>query len=526
MTDSNRREWLQGAAAALLLSRSGALADPSSGGEYTLFWGDLHNHNAVGYAQGSLERTYDVAREHLDFLAFTPHAQWHDMPEMPNDAHMKWVNGFRVTRERWPDVQKMAAANNKPGEFVSFLAYEWHSSKFGDYCVYYAEDGKPLMYFDHVRELQDYARRTGTLIIPHHLAYKQGWRGANWKYLDPKLSPVLEIYSEHGLSEWDRGPHDYIRHSIGGRWTRNTLREALRRGFRTGVIASSDDHLGYPGAYGEGLVGVYAKDLSREAILEAIRARRTIAVTGDRIALRATLNGKWMGSELAYTRDREIEIDVQGADEIERIDVVKNGRVIARHFPEDHLPENAEWPGEFLCRLEFGWGPWAALNMERVADWDVTATIDGGKLLGLLPCFQSGPYDENRRNRVLTRSKNSCRFQLYTSRKQAFEERATNSVILHLAGGPDAALEVKLAKPARLTLRQSLLDLAEYNEIEFTGPFTSESFVVHRLAPPQLFRASFKATDRGERGRTDWYYVRVVQTNGHQAWSSPFWVEG
>ena len=76
------------------------------------------------------------------------------------------------------------------------------------------------------------------------------------------MSPVLEIFSEHGLAEHDRGPQDYIRHSNGGRWTRNTMRSALKRGFRVGVIASSDDHAGYPGAYGEGMVGIYAKELT------------------------------------------------------------------------------------------------------------------------------------------------------------------------------------------------------------------------------------------------------------------------
>ena len=46
---------------------------------YSLLWGDLHNHNAVGYARGSLKRAIDVATEHLDFFSFTGHAQWHDI---------------------------------------------------------------------------------------------------------------------------------------------------------------------------------------------------------------------------------------------------------------------------------------------------------------------------------------------------------------------------------------------------------------------------------------------------------------
>ena len=77
-----------------------------------------------------------------------------------------------------------------------------------------------------------------------------------------------------------------------------------------------------------------------------------------------------------------------------------------------------------------------------------------------------------------------------------------------------------------MSFRKTLGELAENNEIEFTGPFTSESFVVHRLVTPDVFRASFRVSDRGRRGQTDWYYARAVQTNGQMAWSSPIWVEG
>ena len=499
----------------------------SSSGDYQLFWGDLHNHNAVGYARGSLERTYDIAQEHLDFLAFTPHSQWHDMPEMPNDAHMKWVNGFKVLKENWTKVQTMAAESNRKGKFVSILAYEWHSSFFGDYCLYYPVDGAPIKYHKHVRDLQKYVKGTGAMIVPHHLAYKQGWRGANWDYLDPSISPVMEIMSEHGLSEHDRAGFRFIRHSMGGRWTRNTLQAALKRGFRPGVIASSDDHLGYPGAYGEGLAGIWAKDLSREAILDALWKRRTIAASGDRIHLDVKLNGQWMGSEVPFTREREIEVTARGRDEIEKIEILKNNRVIYRYFPEDYVRDDAPWPGEALSRLEFGWGPWGDLNMARIADWDATVTVRNGKILGLDRCFQSGPYDEDRRDRVIERTDTSCRVQLFTSRTQAYEEKPTKSIVLHIAGGRDAVVALNVTKPARLSVRKTLGELAENSEVEFTGPFTSESVLIHRLVTPALFNARFRHTDYGSPGRTDYYYVRVTQANNaHQAWSSPIWVDG
>lgn len=494
--------------------------------DYQIFWGDLHNHNSVGYARGSLERTYDIAQEHLDFLAFTPHAQWHDMPQMPNDAHMKWVNGFKVLQDNWTKVQRMAKESNRKDKFVSLLAYEWHSSYFGDYCLYYPEDGLPLKYFDHVDQLQDYVRGSKAMVVPHHLAYKQGWRGANWDHLDTAVSPVLEIFSEHGLSEHDRAGRPFIRHSNGPRWSRNTLQRALDRGFRAGVIASSDDHLGYPGAYGEGLAGVFAEELSREAILDAIWKRRTIAVTGDRIRLETRLNGTWMGGELPFAKEREITVDARGLDEIDRVEILKNNKVIRRYFPEDYVRPNTAWPQESLCRLEFGWGPWADLNMARIAEWEVTAGIQGGKILAAVPCFQSGPYDEQRRDRLVDRTETSVGIRLHTSRMQAYEDAATKSVVLRLAGGPGAVLELKLKKPTEMTFRKTLGELAEENEIEFTGPFTSESFLVHRLTPPDRSRAKFSFTDVGVESETDWYYTRVTQANGHQAWSSPIWVEG
>jgi hypothetical protein len=163
--------------------------------------------------------------------------------------------------------------------------------------------------------------------------------------------------------------------------------------------------------------------------------------------------------------------------------------------------------------------------MTRTADWDVTVAIRDGKVLGATPCFQSGPFEEERRDRIVERSESGCRFQIFTSRRQAFKEIPTKSVVLLLAGGSKASLEVKVAKPSAVTVRKTLGELAENNEIEFTGPFTAESFVVHRLVTPQQFRASFRHVDRGKQGRADWYYARAIQMNGHQAWASPIWVD-
>jgi hypothetical protein len=47
-----------------------------------ILYGDIHNHNAHGYGTGSIERSLEIARTHLDFFSFTGHSSWHDMPSM------------------------------------------------------------------------------------------------------------------------------------------------------------------------------------------------------------------------------------------------------------------------------------------------------------------------------------------------------------------------------------------------------------------------------------------------------------
>ena len=91
----DRRTFLGETMAATVLSGIRVNSELHGGEDkkkFQLFWGDLHNHNAVGYAKGSLDRSIELAQEHLDFFAFTGHASWHDMPKMPGDRHMKWVN--------------------------------------------------------------------------------------------------------------------------------------------------------------------------------------------------------------------------------------------------------------------------------------------------------------------------------------------------------------------------------------------------------------------------------------------------
>jgi hypothetical protein len=502
----SRRNWLQLAAAAALPVP--AHAQKPSG--YANYFGDLHNHNNVGYAQGSLHRSYEIAREHLDFFAFTPHASWHDIGEYDLHIQDKWINGFAVTRARWNEVCKLNREFDQPGKFVTIAGYEWHSTSNGDYHMLFPDLGAEMTSIGSLPELQAFARRRGCLLVPHHPANRLGHRGANFAVRDPKLSPVLEIYSEWGSAESDRAPFPYIRHTEGGRWTKNTLQALLAAGHRMGVVASSDDHLGYPGAYREGLAVIKASSLTREAIFEALHSRRTYAVTGDRIALDFRLNGKPMGEEMPYHPERAIQVAVTGWDQVDRVEVLKNNRVIHRDFPVDRQPGRASWDRPVLVRFEYGWGPWPALGIGGVADWLIDFRLEGGELEALQPCFLSGPLEEDRRDRIRDRTSQGFRLESFTALRQQIDDYSQKAVVLKIRGTPQTKLKLALDRPRKVQFAATLGELAQSNEPIFTADFPHESALVNRVVFADNYQTEFAVRDEDSGRETNWYYVRVV----------------
>ena len=93
----------------------------------------------------------------------------------------------------------------------------------------------------------------------------------------------------------------------------------MNKGYRLGFVGGSDTHITRPGSiikepgkpfpYKEsGLTAVYAKELSREAILDALKHRRCYATTGHRIIVEFSINGHFMGEEFAVCTGDELDI--------------------------------------------------------------------------------------------------------------------------------------------------------------------------------------------------------------------------
>ncbi|MDX1375403.1 MAG: hypothetical protein R3357_07580 [Burkholderiales bacterium] len=493
---------------------------------YAILYGDIHNHNAHGYGVGSIERSLDIAREHLDFFAFTGHSSWHDMPAMEGGRERHWIDGFRRLKDSWPRVQQVIAEGNRDGAFCAFLGFEWHSSRWGDQCVVFPQDHRPLFYASDVEQLRRFCLEERALMIPHHLAYPTGSRGVNWAAFREDCTPVVEIMSEHGNAEHDRGPYDYYTHSMGGRDTANTARAALDAGLRFGFVGSSDNHAGFPGAYHEGLMAALVAEFTREGILEAIRARRTYALTGDRIALDFTLDGAPMGSSIAAGARAEAGFRVAGRDELDVVEVIQDGRVVHRAYAEEQVNDARALEQPVQLRLEWGWGPWAALALERVCDWALEVTVARGRMTRFFPCLQSMPFDEARRHRFEPFERGGqtgLAIRSYTARKNAYRENPNQSVVLEVAGGADTVLTVALSAPAAQRVESRLGDLVARSSNQRTGAFPAESWQWHRLVPLASSSLAGGCTLELPSGRS-YAYLRARQKNGQLAWASPVFI--
>jgi len=490
---------------------------------YSIFYGDIHNHNAHGYGVGSIERSVDVARGHLDFFAFTGHSSWHDMQRMEGGREMHWSKGFARLRETWPRVQDVIADANRDGEFCAFLGFEWHSSAFGDQCVVFPGDHRPLHYADSVAGLRRFCVEEQALMIPHHLAYPKGRRGVDWDLFDESCTPVVEVFSEHGNSEDDRGPFTFHTHSMGGRETANTVRAALARGLRFGFVGSSDDHAGFPGAYGEGLMAALCEDLSRAQILESIRSRRVYALTGDRIEVAFTVDGNPMGSTIGAGSQVEVTYRIAGRDELDVVEVIQDGIVVHRSFPRQAVDPQEAFATPLQLRLEWGWGPWGALALDRITDWQMQVAVRRGRLLRFFPCLQSMPFDEQRRHRFNLEAEDALSISSYTARQNAYRENPNQSVVLEIAGGPDCELDLDLQVPVQMSTTSSLGQLVEGSRHHFTGPFPKEAYQWHRVVPLSASSLEDRVVLPVPARRSN-IYLRVRQKNGHMAWASPVFI--
>jgi hypothetical protein len=491
------------------------------------FFGDLHNHCDISYGRGSLDEAWANARLQLDFASVTGHAHWPDMP--PREGRLAYLvdyhqRGFERLASVWEGVQERTEAVHEDGRFVSFLSFEWHSMGHGDYCFYYdGPRGEIVRAADisAMRAAIDGVRARGgrAMMIPHHICYVPGFRGVHWPDFDARYSPVVEIVSMHGCAEDDEGPRPYL-HSMGPRDGRGSLRAGLRAGHRFGVIGSTDHHAAHPGSHDHGRLGVWAAELTRDAIWRAIEARRTWALTGDRIELAFALNGAPMGAEVAAATERRLEVEVRAGGAIDYVEVVKNAVGWVRR---DGLGAPPDLGPRFRGKvaLALGWG-----EPGEPTDWRVRIAVRGGRLLGVESRLRGEEQPEARFGfdgafhfSQVEKKGDQVLLSTRTWKNPTTRTDATQKLCLEIEGDGETRIELEV-NGEKVAVR--LADLRHGPRAGFLDGFVSPAWQLSRAVSEAAYawRCAWEDTDPSP----GHYYVRVRQKDDQWAWSSPIFV--
>ena len=232
------------------------------------YWGDLHGQSGETIGMGSAEDYFRYARD-AAFIDIVGHQG----------------NDFQITDAFWKKLNELTAEFDQPGKFVCLPGYEWsgNTGMGGDRNVFYRREGRPIRRSSHILvqgETSTDAIYTAdalfralegedAIVIAH-----VGGRYADVKYAhDGRLERAVEVHSTWGTFEW-------------------LLHDAFEKGFRVGVVCHSDDHKGRPGAtrpgassFGAvgGLTCYFMRELTRDALFDALRQRHHYGTTGPRI---------------------------------------------------------------------------------------------------------------------------------------------------------------------------------------------------------------------------------------------------
>jgi len=325
------------ACSALLLGLSTVVvAGCSASPGYHVYWGDVQGHTSLSDGKGSLDDFFAYARDvaRLDFVIVTDH----DF----GNAHPWWM-----PKENWRLAQEKAEKYTVADKFVALAGYEWTSQP-----KYWTEVGEgeiserlfpgPPKFYNHK-----------CVYFPSRVKYLFCAKDAAYMTPDLLADAVAKhgglIHNAHPSAEEDgRDQFDYkpahasvITNTEMGpdvmyyddRTCLLNCEEVvcgfLGRGGKTGFVGGTDTHEGEPAAR----TAVLAPRLTREAIFDALRNRRTYAVSNARILLDFRINGHRMGEEIEIAGQPRIAVDVKGSHTIDEVAVVRDGAVVRSSRP-------------------------------------------------------------------------------------------------------------------------------------------------------------------------------------------------
>lgn len=474
-----------------------------------IYWGETHGHCGFSEGMGKVDDYFTFARDEarLDFTTLSEHDIWLDARE-------------------WEDMRDATRRFNKPGEFITYMGYEWTVvSAFGGHhnVIFRNIEGvQPVTSQRHPALPALYAgirkayKPTDVMVIPH--AHMTGDSSQN----DPELEPLVEIVSEHGTFEW-----------LGRRY--------LASGFQLGFVGAGDDHIGHPGYKPRplgryyfdgpgGLAAVYAPARQRDALFDAMKARRTYATNSARMILKTAVNGRHMGDIVPSADTRTVEGVVHGTGPIESITLVKNG------VDHEVMAFDATGPGDgkddiVEVRFQSTSDPGALLVPSRaIRAWVGKIVVEGATVKSvsspqvealnfLTEWTRPNPAKADEIDfRVVTRGD----YKSIRLRLDGDLSKARVRIMLTEARTPfDMVLNVPAPGAPSVT---AVARDRDPGGARVSGGDFADQVMIRRIRPSPEPDRTFRFVDAKDPRDGDNYYVRVVQADGGAAWSSPAWI--
>ncbi len=292
------------------------------GVEYTLYWGDLHVHSVLSAdAEGEIDEIIKYAEDiaGLDFCAIQDN----------DDCYLALTEDERITG------QAFSKRYTKNGQIVFIPGFEWtcveSDGTRNHRSVLFRDYDKAIIRYTHQTDdvmvkLDHYANENCALLHPHH---------AEWTLHDH----LNEVANAEVCSGWAQ----YIMDST-------NIYNHLKKGRIFGFIGGSDNHRRNPG-YGGSLTGIYARDLTLEALIEALQNRRCFATDGNLCIIEFSINNTFMGGIVQAEKAIDIHISIDSPHTIKQVVLYKNGeplRVfqVSSNFFITDVNDNSETKGK------------------------------------------------------------------------------------------------------------------------------------------------------------------------------------
>ncbi len=276
----------------------------------SLYFGDFHNHSLCSPdAEGHPDELYHFARDvaGLDFVGIT------DNDFYPDKALMRSEVNYQ---------QSLVGVLEDPNQFIPFAGFEW---------TFHRNDGK-----DSYNHRSIIARNSAIQPIRRIDA-----NGADEATFAKHLAEADVFAHAHHGEFTLLGTSQEANVEITSGWAINMevssiVHEHLASGHRFGFIGGSDGHRAVPGL-GGALVAVWARSLTREAIVDALANRQCYATTGNRTAIDFRINNTFMGDALPWDGEKplEITIDIQSHAPLRNIQIIRDGRVVHQFDTND-----------------------------------------------------------------------------------------------------------------------------------------------------------------------------------------------